>query len=302
MRASGGLIALTLVLGCAAVSSAQQATFDNVRLHVSKSAKDRVLVEKDANLVFQGDSGRLLVRSIETALTIPYKDVRGVVFDVTHHMRGGWLGRTIGGPVGLAITAGNVTDFWLHLEYARPDGQVGRFLLEIDGARFEQVIERARAAFGDRVGVTDYPEGHDIKKNTLKDFPSQHSVKVDKKRHPLPEIRDDKALVVVVCPPVPSSGIRNQFKLHANDRVVAVNKLGTYGFCHLDPGEYTLVSQARNANGFQITLEAGKAYFFLQNAYIGGGLGANTRLTRNSPELVMYQLEGAYYSDWKVER
>ena len=38
------------------------------------------------------------------------------------------------------------------------------------------------------------------------------------------------------------SGHGNQYKLHANDKVVAVNKPGTYIFAYLDPGEYVLAS------------------------------------------------------------
>ena len=89
---------------------------------------------------------------------------------------------------------------------------------------------------------------------------SKHKMKADKKNHPLPELKSDKALVVVVCPALAArhAGKGDQIKLHANDKVVAVNKQGTYSFVHLDPGEYQLVSQAGNPNGFRITLEAGK--------------------------------------------
>ena len=41
----------------------------------------------------------------------------------------------------------------------------------------------------------------------------------------MPEMKPDKATVVVVCPPLAArnAGFGNQFKLHANDEVVAVN-------------------------------------------------------------------------------
>jgi hypothetical protein len=86
--------------------------------------------------------------------------------------------------------------------------------------------------------------------------------------------------------------------LHANDNVVAVNRAGTYSFAYLDPGKYKLVSQSENANGFEMQLEAGKEYYFLQNTF-QGALKWDTGLSRNSPELVMYELNGAYYSRWK---
>ena len=44
-------------------------------------------------------------------------------------------------------------------------------------------------------------------------------------------------------------------------------------------------------------LEAGHEYFFLQSTS-QGVFKAETGLTRNSPELVMYLLDGSYYSDW----
>jgi len=43
-------------------------------------------------------------------------------------------------------------------------------------------------------------------------------------------------------------------------------------------------------------LEAGREYFFLQNTFESG---LRTVLSRNSPELVSYLVEGSYFSDWK---
>ncbi len=95
-------------------------------------------------------------------------------------------------------------------------------------------------------------------------------------------------------------GKGNQFKLHANSKVIAVNRLGTYGFAYLDPGEYQMVSQTENASEFRINLEPGKDYYFLQNTFMGTWK-AHTTLSRQSKELVMYELSGAYYSDWKLK-
>ena len=46
--------------------------------------------------------------------------------------------------------------------------------------------------------------------------------------------------MVVICPPLAarSAGKGNQFKLHANDQIVAENRQGTYSFAYLDPGKY----------------------------------------------------------------
>ncbi|HSO75169.1 MAG TPA: hypothetical protein VLU47_10050, partial [Blastocatellia bacterium] len=61
---------------------------------------------------------------------------------------------------------------------------------------------------------------------------------------------------------------------------------------------YVLVSQIENASGFRIKLEAGKDYYFLQNTFMGMWK-ARTSLSRQTKELVKYELNGAYYSDWK---
>jgi hypothetical protein len=82
--------------------------------------------------------------------------------------------------------------------------------------------------------------------------------------------------------------------------VIAVNREGSYSIAYLDAGKYKLVSQSANANGFDMQLEAGKEYYFLQNTF-QGAFKWETQLSRNSPELVMYELNGAYYSDWDTK-
>jgi hypothetical protein len=59
-----------------------------------------------------------------------------------------------------------------------------------------------------------------------------------------------------------------------------------------------LVSQTENASGFRMKLEAGKDYYFLQDTFMGAWK-ARTTLSRHSKELVMYELSGTHYSDWK---
>jgi len=110
------------------------------------------------------------------------------------------------------------------------------------------------------VTVAEFHEqGAEIDPDKLPDLNSKHAVKIKRQNHPLPESKPDKATIVVVCPPLAAryAGRGNQFKLHANDRVIAVNKAGTYNFAYLDPGKYRLVSQSENANGFEIQLEGG---------------------------------------------
>ena len=45
-------------------------------------------------------------------------------------------------------------------------------------------------------------------------------------------------------------------------------------------------------------LEAGKTYYFIQETF-QGIMKSQTMLSRNSPEVVMYLVDGTYFSDWK---
>jgi hypothetical protein len=48
-------------------------------------------------------------------------------------------------------------------------------------------------------------------------------------------------------------------------------------------------------------LEGGQEYFFVQNTF-QGVFKAETALSRNSGELVMYLVEGSYFSNWKPKK
>jgi len=226
------------------------------------------------------------------------------VFDVSTRMRGGGMSQMVGGLAGAAIASTHVSHYWCYLEYKSPEGTTRPYMLEIPKESSAKDIEKIKAIFGAKVTMSEFPEHEGkIEKNTLKDLPSKHDLTIDDKNHPLPEMKADKALVVVVCPPLAArfQGKRGiQYKLHANDRVVAVNTMGTYSFAYLDPGDYLLVSQTETANGFHINLEAGKDYYFLQDTFMGVWKPRST-LTRHSRELVMYELEGAYHAEWKTK-
>jgi hypothetical protein len=287
-------------------------TYDDVKIHRHKSPTDRMLVDKVGVLKFD-DNGRKLTFSDNAGDTfeLGYDDISKIIFEATTHMYGPTAGTMAlsavgGGVLGTIATAMHVQDHWFYLEYKSGD-QNEQVLLEVPKESSEQVIARAQSLFGSRVTIPEFQEkgepiqkGEDLDVKHIPDLRSQHTLTVDKKNHPLPEVKADKATVVVVCPSLAAryAGKGNQFKLHANDHVIAVNKLGTYGFAYLDPGQYNLISQAENANGFKIELEAGKSYYFLQNRFEGIVKG-RTMLSRNSPEIVMYELNGSYYSDWK---
>ena len=271
--------------------------FKDVKATFNKSATNRQLVEQDAELILDDEARKVIVKNREHPVEVSYDDVQKVVFDTSTHMRGGRLGRALGGLAGAAISAKHVTESWCYLEYRGPDGALKLYMLIIPTESSAAVVDKLRTLFGDKAIVADFPEkAVEIEKDTLKDLQSKHDLKVEKTNHPMPALTPDKALVVVVSPKIPSEE-SSQIKVHANDRVVLVNKTGTYGFFYLDPGEYVLASQAGNATAIRMTLEAGKDYYFLQDMFMGA-VKASTTLSRHTKELVMYQLNAAFYSDW----
>jgi hypothetical protein len=299
------LLVLLSALALSGLCPGQTVTFA-ARLHRHQSAQNRVLVGRlgeltfaDHVLAFQGDG--------HEKLEIPYTSVSKVVFDTTTHMRGVTPGSVaaefvpaVGFIAGPVARAHHVQNYWFYLEYKDGDHDQDT-LLEVGRDSFQKVIEKASSVFAAKVVVANYPEkGAEIELSKLPDLNSKDAMRVDKVNHPTPELKPGQALLVVVCPPLRTreAGRGNQFKLHANDRVIAVNKPGTYSFAYLDPGKYRLVSQSENAYGFEMDLEGGKAYYFLQNTF-QGVFKASTSLSRNSPELVNYLADGSYYSDWK---
>jgi hypothetical protein len=162
-------------------------------------------------------------------------------------------------------------------------------------------MQRATSIFGSKVTKPEYlDKGEQFDTDKLPDHKEKDALRVEKRDHPLPEANPEKATVIIVCPGVRGgyNGRSNQFKVHANDKIIAVNKWGTYSFAYLDPGKYRLISQSENAYGFEMELEAGRSYYFLQNTF-EGVVKNETSLTQNSPELVMYLVDGSYYSEWR---
>ena len=299
-----------LLLAAAAIGrSAEPVTFPDVMVRQSKKAGDQRLVDRRADLVFDDVAQRLKVKAEREPLDIDYADVTKVIFEVTEHMRGhneGAFWTAAAGSVvpggalaSEAVAAQHVKDYLCYLEVRQQDGSSEPYVIEVGKHSMEAVKAKMNAAFPGRTRDQPMIIGQKINRHQLKDLSSMHSVTVLKQPRPMPDVLPDKALVVVVeqTPSARSSGKGTQVKLHANDRVVAVNKQGTWAFAYLDPGEYLLVSQADNANGLRMTLEAGQEYYFLQNTLFSGFKGA-TSLARHSKELVLFEASGAYYSDW----
>ena len=295
MKPLSGL--LLLVLSVARPTFAQSLVADHAKICHTRSPKGkyRMLLCTEGVLKFDDSAKNLtFTGKPEDNRTLSYNDVGKVVFEVTTHMRGGGMSAVLG-PAGYAIDAQHVSDYWM---YVAPKGtQTEPFLLEISKEESQKVIDHTKAAFGDRVTLAEFAEnGEEIDKSKLKDLQGKYKIKYNKEDHPVPEIKADKALVVILCPALPGAAGGDVFKFHANDHVVAVNVLGTYSFVYLDPGKYLLASELGNANGFEMNLEAGKDYYFMENIF--AGWKAKTHLTRNSKELVLYRIEASYLSDW----
>lgn len=296
-----------LILSFVNPSCLSQKTAVPARFYRHKSPADRPLVSELGTLTFD-DNGRKVMFKGDShdTLEVPYDRVNKALFETTEHMRGMTPTSILAGAIpfagmvaGPAVAGHHVSDNWFYLEYSSGDQQ-DKMLFQLPQDKFASVIEEANSLFGAKVVKTEYViKGDQIDLSKLPDHKEKDELKIDKGNHPLPEIKPDKATVLVLCPPVRGgyNGLKYQFKVRANDQVIAVNKWGTYSFAYLDPGEYRLVSQSENAYGFEMELEAGKSYYFVQNTF-QGMIKNQSSLTRNSPELVMYLVDGSYFSDW----
>jgi hypothetical protein len=274
---------------------AENTRFEDVKIRRHKSAEQRELVDKSGVLGFEDDGQKLTFHSgAGDQFAIPYSDITKVIFDRDTH-----------GSAKMASI--HLHDRWLYLEYRQGDHSE-KVLLIVPKATYDKAIAKSQSLFGDRVTISNYPEkgksDGDIDKSRIPDWKAKYSVKLDRTAHPLPEVKSDKATIVVVCPPLAAreTGYWGEFKLHANGKVIAVNEMGTYSIAYVDPGKYSLISQSDDANGFEIDLEAGKTYYLIQETVVGAAfvrMRIHTMLSRNSPEVVMYLADGAYLSDWK---
>lgn len=307
------LVGSAMAVTAVAPAWAQQTVFNKVWVRFPQG--DR-LIEKGADLVLDDAARKLIVKSDDKPIELKYDDLQKIVFDETTHLRGiSTVERILLGIPGVALPGvasaiqtaatttaienAKVSDYWCYFEYKMPDGSTRPYMLAIDENSSHQAITKIQSIFGDKVKIWNFPErAQIINKKELPELKSKHNFTMDKKNHPIPELRPDKALVVVVCPPVGTKRGGNQIKIHANGHVVAVNKVGTYSFFYLDPGDYLLVSQFVNASGIQIRLEAGQDYYFVQNALPN----FKTGLSRNTKEIVMYELQGAYFSNWQEKK
>jgi len=305
-----GVLAAGLLL--ASTLSAQQSTFSDVKARFAKT-NEREMDEKGADLVFDASARRLRVKSSDRPLDVAYDDVTKVVVEVDTLGRKAGFGASFIGMMAGGLLFSNAiatsidkpfdNDHFVLLEYKQPGGASASCGLVVSKNAVPAVLQALKATFGDRVMVPVFNEkAEQVEKDTLPAANARFRHKNTDKRLPMPELRPDKALVVVVTP----STIMRRFGpertypiaiLHANGVPVGVSCPGCYLFFHLDPGEYSLISQTHDAVGLRMKLEAGKDYYLSQTLY-AKGIRLRSFLTRHSKELVMYEVAGSLWSDW----
>src|SRR5204862_6539765 len=140
-----------------------------------------------------------------------------VIFEKTTHMRGTAWGDLLG-IGGSAIDNKNVADYWCYIEY-RDGGALKPYVVEVSKESAAAVQDKMKAMLGAKVSAPTFSERSEvIKADTLADMKSKQDFKSDSKVHPLPEVKPDKALILVANPmlddPVSQGPL---IRLHAND-------------------------------------------------------------------------------------
>ncbi len=317
MKSASCFLSLWLVaavVGCAAAtkSAAQVQSFPDVRVRFVKPTS-REMLEKDADLTIDMGARRIRVKSSDRPLDIGFEEVQKAVVELDTLGRKAGFAASIAGLIAGGLLFGNsVTtaidkpfdgDHFLHLRHGKAGYGSTEYGLVIGRKSVPQALPALRTALGERLEIpvfTEKVEAMDKDKlPPVKD--TYHSLNTDRV-HPLPEVRPDKALVVVVTPatimrrfgPEKAYGIA---PLYANGTLVGVSGPGCYTFFHLDPGETLLVTQVHDAVGLRLNLQAGEAYYLTQALY-AKGIRLQSFLTRHSPELVMYEVAGSLWSEW----
>lgn len=307
-------IAIFLLL-LATTAAAQQAKFTDVKVRFAKS-NEREMDEKGANLVLDQAARRLRVESGDRPLDVSYDDVQKVIVEVDTLGRKAGFGASFIGMFAGGLLFGNMiataidkpfdNDHFAYLEYKKPDGSTTPYGLILGRESVPQALKALQTAFGDRLQVPVFDEKpEEMDKNKLSPITARYRYINTDKQHPLPELRPDKALVVVVTPstimrrigPEKHYGIAT---LRANDAPVAQTGPGCYIFFYLDPGDSFLVSQTYDVVGLRMKLEGGKDYYLTQTLY-AKGIRLRSFLTRHSKELVMYEVAGSLWSDWGLD-
>src|SRR5262245_60548948 len=176
-----GLLAAVFTSAIAPVY-AQQTVFEKVKARSSRSDKDRRLVDKEADLVFDDRTRRLVVRCATFPLDISYDSIEAITFEVTTHMRGGFLSEFVTNGLSGMPT---VDDYWFLISYRTPAHEMKAHLLELSRDSSQAVMDKAHAVLGDKVKLGSFVEtSDDVNTRDLQDLQSKHDLKIDKSQHP----------------------------------------------------------------------------------------------------------------------
>ena len=279
------------------------------------STKNRQKDFKSATLSLDDTARRTTVNSKELGrIEVQYDGIQKVIiephFRATYNPGAALAGFALGGAAlggRIAESIDNPADMAhsVYLEYKDAQGSTIPLLLTLDKKNVPMALKQIKAAFGDKVSMpafTEVPQKLEVKE--LATAKTKFVVKGNVSEHPMPTIQSDKALVVVACPT--GNGLDaislDKFQrwgayLVLRDKVLAVTAPGAYTFFYVEPGEHLLISQAMDANGLPLKVEAGKDYYLMQTMYIAGKI--KSFLTRSSKELVMHEIKNLVWSEWK---
>ena len=264
-----GLMALMAIQMCSA-----QTLFTDIMARYVWDMKDRYMYDVWVKLELNDSSRQLTVRSKERPLNLKYEDVREIILDPT--------------------------TLYIYLEYRKPDGGSESYMFSVERKIWDEAVAKFKSSFGDRVSEASSLVGTKVDKSALEKPRESFSVKADKANRPMGEIKSDKALIVLVARPYHyrTRNMKHIFRLQANNQIIAAYKQNTYVFVYLDPGEYVLTSEANDSSALNLKVEAGKGYYLLQDTTVGG----KAKLSTHPKQVVLYELEGTNYADWKKKK
>jgi hypothetical protein len=281
-------------------------------------AKNRLKEYKKATLTLDDSARRLVLasRARAPALALSYESVARVIVEpdvrIEYSAAAALAGFALGGPLFGPAAAASISNpaksaHSVYLEYRGPDGSPASFVFSIGEKEAPAALPQLGRALGERVALVSFGETPErLEAGKFRRHAEVYGVRGDSARHPLPEPRPDRALVVVACPAEAMVSSLDKFArvavhLEVNDRVVAVNGGGTYTWFHLDPGEVLLVShplKEKEASGLRWSAETGGEYYLIQTFYVAGNF--RSFLTRQSKELVMHEIRDLYWAEWKI--
>ena len=263
-----GFIALMAVQICSA-----QTKFTDILVRYIWDMNDRYMYTSWAKLDLNDSSKQLTVKSKERPLNLKYEDIREIILEPSFN--------------------------YVYLEYRKTDGGSENYMFSVEQEIWDQVVEKFKSSFGDRISEGLSLIGTKIEKGELKKPRDSYSVNVDKQNRPMGEIKSDKALIVLVSRPYHyrTRNMKYKYRLQANNEVVAVYKQNNYVFFYLDPGEYVLASEDYNSSILKLKVEAGKDYYLFQDATAG-----KAKLSIHPKQVVLYELQGTYYAEWKKKK